>query len=238
LLDLGREPASFCNDSIRSRRIDSGQLKGEDMKNIYYTVGFVLLTLFAGCSTGTNTNTAYNSNRASGNSTLGNAANTVANSMSNAANTVSNAVSSATTTSDPDFVKEAAMGGMAEVELGKVASTKATNPEVKKFAQMMVTDHSKANEELKALATKKGIALPAELDSSHKSMLDDFKGKAAASFDKDYVDDMVDDHEKDVAAFENKAKNATDPDIKAFAEKTLPTLRKHLEAIKALHSKL
>ena len=206
------------------------------MRNIYSIVGFVLLITLAGCSTNTNTNTATNTNRAG--STVGNAANGIANTVGNAANSVSNAASSATAASDPDFMKEAAMGGMAEVELGKMASTKATNAEVKKFAQMMVTDHSKANDELKALASKKGIALPAEVDSTHKSAMERLTKATGADFDKDYVEHMVDDHEKDVSAFENKAKNATDPDIKAFAEKTLPTLRKHLEAIKAIQAKM
>ena len=204
------------------------------MRNIHFIIGFVFLVTLAGCSTTTNTNTVTNSNRTA----LGNAANSVANTVSSAANSVSNAVSSATATSDPDFIKEAGMGGMAEVELGKLAATKATNPEVKKFAQMMVTDHSKANDELKALAAKKGITLPAELDSSHKSTIDGLKSKTGADFDKEYVEDMVDDHEKDVDAFADKAKNATDPDIKAFAEKTLPTLRKHLDAIKAIQAKM
>jgi putative membrane protein len=127
---------------------------------------------------------------------------------------------------------------MSEVELGKLASTKAANAEVKKFGQMMVTDHSKANEELKALATKKGWTLPTESDSSHKSTLDTLKNKSGADFDKEYVEEMVDDHVTDVKAFEDKAKNATDPDLKAFAEKTLPTLRKHLDAIKAIQAKM
>ena len=201
------------------------------MRNIHFIIGFVLLVTLAGCSTNTNTNTATNSNRAAGNSSIGNGVNTVA-------NTVSNAVSSVTSTSDPDFIKEAANGGMAEVELGKLASTKAANAEVKKFGQMMVADHSKANADLKALAAKKGIDLPKEVDSSHKSTMESMSKKTGADFDKAYVDDMVDDHEKDVSAFEDQAKNSKDADVKAFAEKTLPTLRKHLEAIKAIQAKM
>jgi putative membrane protein len=135
-------------------------------------------------------------------------------------------------------VNDAAIGGMAEVELGKLASTKATNAEVKKFGQMMVTDHSAANNELKALAAKKGWKLPTDLDSSHKSTLDELKGESGSNFDKEYVEEMVDDHEEDVKAFENKANNATDPDLKAFAQKTLPVLRKHLDAIKAIQQKM
>jgi putative membrane protein len=146
--------------------------------------------------------------------------------------------SNATGSSDTAFVQDAAIGGLSEVELGKIASTKAANAEVKKFGQMMVTDHSKANEELKALAQKKGWTLPTEPDSSHKSTMEDLRNRVGADFDQAYVDEMVDDHEEDVAAFEDKAKNATDPDLKAFAEKTLPVLRKHLDAIKAIQAKM
>jgi putative membrane protein len=169
---------------------------------------------------------------------MGNAANTLGNGYNSAVNTISNTASSVTGSSDSSFVDEAATGGMAEVELGKLASTKGANPEVKEFGQMMVTDHSKANDELKALAAKKGWKLPTDLDSSHKATLDSMRNKVGADFDKDYVQDMVDDHEKDVKAFEDKAKNATDPDLKTFAEKTLPTLRKHLEAIQAIQAKM
>jgi putative membrane protein len=206
-------------------------------RSIFYSACVTVLAVVAmNCSTSTNVNVNTATNRAS--NTLGNAANTVGGAYNSAANTISNATSSVTGTSDSSFVNEAAIGGMAEVELGKLASTKGANPEVKKFGQMMVTDHSKANDELKALATKKGWKLPTELDSSHKATLDSMRSKAGADFDKDYVEDMVDDHEADVKAFEDKAKNATDPDLKAFAEKTLPTLRKHLDAIKAIQAKM
>jgi putative membrane protein len=183
-------------------------------------------------STSVNVNTGNMANRA------GNAANSVGNAANTVANTISNATNSMTGTSDADFVNEAAMGGMAEVELGKLASTKGANAEVKKFGQMMVTDHSKANDELKALAAKKGWKLPTALDASHQSTLESLRNRVGADFDSAYVDDMVDDHETDVKAFEDKAKNATDPDLKAFAEKTLPTLRKHLDAIKAIQAKM
>lgn len=201
------------------------------MKNIFVIVSFISLLFLAlvGCNTNVNTNTAYNANR--GNSTMGNAVNTVSNAISNAASAV-------TGNTDSDFMKEAAIGGMSEVELGRLASTKAANPEVKKFGQMMVADHSKANDELKALAAKKGVSLPTEPDSSHKSTFEDLSKRPGADFDKKYVEEMVDDHEEDVKAFEDKAKNASDPDVRAFAEKTLQVVRKHLDAIKAIQAKM
>jgi putative membrane protein len=140
--------------------------------------------------------------------------------------------------SDTDFMREAAIGGMSEVELGKLASSKAAGSEVKGFGQMMVSDHSKANEELKALAAKKNVTLPTEPDAAHKSTMTALQAKSGADFDREYVSEMIEDHEKDVAAFQDKSQNASDPDVKAFAAKTLPTLRKHLEAIRTIQAKM
>jgi len=139
---------------------------------------------------------------------------------------------------DKDFMNEAAVGGMAEVELGKLASAKAQNADVKKFAQMMVTDHTKANGELKTLASSKSVTLPTELDAEHKSTMTEMQGLSGAEFDKAYVADMLADHEKDVKAFQAQAMSSTDPDVKAFAAKTLPTLQAHLEAVRNLHNKM
>lgn len=141
-------------------------------------------------------------------------------------------------TAHDSFWNEAAAGGMAEVELGKIAATKAQNADVKRFAQMMVDDHSKANEELKSLAAKKNISLPTAVDAKHKSTIDRLQGLSGAAFDRAYVDDMVEDHEADVQAFEKQSKDNPDADVKAFAAKTLPTLRKHLEEIKAIKAKM
>ena len=184
----------------------------------------------------TSTTVNVNSNRSIANS-AGSTVNTVANSAGNAVNSVSNTISNMTNSSSAssadDFMTEAAQGGMAEVQLGKLAASKAKDPEVKKFGQMMVDDHTKANNELKTVAAKKNFTLPADI-GSHKSTLDELTGLSGADFDKEYVEEMVDDHETDVAAFQKQADNGTDPDVKAFAAKTLPVLKKHLEAIKAI----
>jgi len=173
-----------------------------------------------------NSNANYNSNSNSNGSYIG-----------NAANSVSNAASSMMTATPESFVKDAAEGGMAEVQMGKLAATNAKDPDVKAFGQMMVTDHSKANDELKALAQKKNYQLPADI-GSHKSDMDDLSKEKGADFDKDYVDQMVDDHETDVKNFQRQAENGTDPDVKAFAAKTLPTLQKHLDRIKQIQAKM
>ena len=139
--------------------------------------------------------------------------------------------------SPEEFLKEAAAGGMAEVAMGKLAAQKAVDAEVKKFGQMMVTDHSKANEELKELARSKNINLPND-PNAHKDEMDTLMRATGKDFDREYVDIMVQDHEKDVAAFEKQAENSSDPDVRAFAAKTLPTLKKHLEVNKQIESNM
>lgn len=139
---------------------------------------------------------------------------------------------------DKEFVMKAAQGGMAEVSGGQTAATQAANADVKAFGNQMVTDHSKANDELKQLATTKGLALPADTDDEHKKKLAEMAKKTGADFDKAYMKDMVEDHEKDVKEFENASKNAQDPDLKAWAAKTLPTLQHHLEMAKATNAKV
>lgn len=196
------------------------------------------LAMMSACGgNGSNTNVTVNRGNTNTGSTMGNAANSASNAGSTVANSVSNAASSLTTPSPDTFMEDAAQGGMAEVELGKLASSKAQDPEVKKFGQMMVTDHTKANAELKALAAKKNFQLPTDL-GSHKSDLDSMSKLSGAEFDQEYVDNMVDDHEDDVAAFQKMADSGTDPELKAFAAKTLPVLKKHLDAIKAIQTKM
>ena len=204
------------------------------MKKAIFGVSVLAIgtAVLAACGdTSVNVNTSRVAN------TAANAANTVANTAANAANTVANTVTKATVTGPADFVEEAAQGGMAEVELGKLASTKAKDPEVKKFGQMMVADHTKANSELKTLAQSKKWTLPTDM-GSFKDTHDDLSKLSGEEFDRAYVDQMVEDHDADVEAFEEQAKGSTDPELKAFAAKTLPTLRKHLETIKAIQARL
>jgi putative membrane protein len=163
--------------------------------------------------------------------------NTSMNTAGNGSNVTGNSSSRMSADSHEDFMHEAAQGGMAEVEMGKLAAQKGQNAEVKKFGQMMVTDHSKANEELKGIATKKSVPLPADL-GTHKSSMDKLSSLSGAEFDRTYVQMMVEDHEKDVAAFQKQADSGTDPEVKAFAAKTLPTLKKHLTAIQEIEKKL
>ena len=132
---------------------------------------------------------------------------------------------------DEAFIKKAAIGGMAEVKLGEIAKEKAKQQGVKEFGSMMADDHGKANAELKSLCESKQVKVPADHDQKHQSKIEHLQKLSDADFDKAYVDEMVADHKKDVAEFEEASKSAKDPEVKAFAEKTLPTLRAHLDRV-------
>ena len=139
---------------------------------------------------------------------------------------------------DAKFAVAAANGGMAEVELGQLAQQKAANAKVKDFGAMMVTDHTKANDEMKALAKTKGITLPVAIDTDEQKVKDDLSAKSGADFDKAYVSNMIDDHKKDIKEFEDASKNCKDADLRVFAVKTLPTLKMHLDAIQKIHDSM
>ena len=129
--------------------------------------------------------------------------NTMSNSnMSNSMMNSNSASNKSVSSADTDFMNKAAQGGMAEVELGKLAASKGANADVKKFGQQMVDDHSKANSELKTVAASKSITLPTEVNAEQKAMMDKLSKLSGAAFDKEYVKGMVEDHEKDVADFE------------------------------------
>ncbi len=127
---------------------------------------------------------------------------------------------------DKTFMKKAAKGGMMEVAMGKMAEQNAQSDDVKSFGKRMVTDHSKANDELKSIASKKGVQLPSKEHS----------GKWTS--DKAYMDMMVKDHEKDLAEFKEEASNGSDPDVKKFADDTAKIVQEHLDLAKETQGKL
>lgn len=138
---------------------------------------------------------------------------------------------------DATFVKMAASSGMEEVEVSKIATEKAKGADVKKFAEMMIKDHTKANEELKTAAKAAGIEVPAKLLEKNQKHLDTFKDYKGTDFDKDYVTHQVADHEEAVALFTRASKELTNKELKEFATKTLPHLQHHLEDAKKLQKK-
>ncbi len=183
-------------------------------------------------------NTTVNSNRTMTNMNSNTAV--VLNSNTNMmnANMMNANMNSNVSSADKEFMNKAAQGGMAEVKLGELAASKAQSPEVKAFGQRMVVDHGKANTDLKALAAEKSVSLPADVSSEQKEVYDKLSKLSGAEFDKEYVKEMVEDHEKDVAEFKKESTGAEGSGVKAFASKTLPTLESHLDQIKTISGKM
>jgi putative membrane protein len=136
---------------------------------------------------------------------------------------------------DIKFAVTAANGGLAEVALGKLALEKTTNIAVKNFADMMVDEHSKINDDLAQIATAKGIPLPATPDAVHLEKAGELRKMSEANFDKAYVAAMVDGHKKTLELMSNEAKNGKDADLKEFAAKTAKVVYRHLKAINNIY---
>ena len=149
--------------------------------------------------------------------------------------TIAAPAGAAGTSADKGFIEKAAIGGMAEVEMGNLAQQKASNEQVKQFGSRMVQDHGKANAELKQIAGAKGIDLPSALEGEHKKELERLSRLSGSAFDREYMHHMVADHKKDIAEFQNEAKSGKDSEVKAFADKSLPTLRDHLKQAESVN---
>ena len=202
---------------------------------VIVAIGLLAVGASAGIkSSGQNSNQNSNSNTANANTSQNRNANRSNRNSSNANATGEQAAMGSLNSKDHDFIMEAAMGGLMEVELGRVAAQKGTSEAVKQFGQRMVDDHSKANTELMTLAQSKGITLPTTLDDKHRSELTKISAMTGAEFDRAYSKMMLSDHKKDVSEFEKQSTRGTDPDLKAFATQTLPTLQEHLQMAKAL----
>lgn len=136
---------------------------------------------------------------------------------------------------DAQFVTKAAEGGQFEVEVAKLAADKASSPEVKSYAQMLVDDHSAANDKLRQIATSHNVALPASLPADKKREIDMLSKLSGPEFDKQFVKIVgVKDHSHDISEFEKASKTAKADDVKNFAESSLPALKKHMTAAEKL----
>ena len=137
-----------------------------------------------------------------------------------------------------EFISDAASGGMMEVELGTMAVQNASSQDVKDFGRKMIDDHSKVNDELKSIAAAENVPVPAQLKTTNRDEVDKLSKLSGSDFDKEYINTMVEDHQKDIKDFEDMAQNAQSPDLKAFAQKQLPILREHLKMAQDIQSKL
>jgi putative membrane protein len=131
--------------------------------------------------------------------------------------------------SDTEFAKRAAEGGMAEIKLGQLAEDKGTAEAVKDFGKRMMTDHSKADDELKSAASKDKVTLPSSVDAKDQATYDRLSKLSGEAFDRAYARAMVRDHYMDVVEFRSEASEGKDASIKGFASQTLPTLEDHLK---------
>ena len=139
---------------------------------------------------------------------------------------------------DKDFVTSTGKGGKAEVELAQDALSHAENADVKSFAQKLVDDHTKANGELETYATGHGVTIPSEMEGKMKEAKERLMKLTGKNFDQAFVKQMVEDHTSTIKAFEDESKKGTDTDLKAWVDKTLPTLRDHLKMAENLQKKV
>ena len=135
---------------------------------------------------------------------------------------------------DTNFILAAAQGGMTEVKLGELASTSGVRDDVKSFGLMMVKDHTAINDDLQALASKKGVTLPVSLDSKHQAMVDKMASLTGSGFDDAYISGMIKAHTKDAKAFKAESAATSDADIKIFLDKSIPVVDAHLQHITAM----
>ena len=138
------------------------------------------------------------------------------------------------TSKEAAFIKKAADGGMAEVELGKVAANKGQRDDVKQFGERMVSDHGKANENLKSIASTLQVTVPDKLSQKHQAMVDKMSKMSGTAFDTAYINAMVSDHETDIAEFEKERGQVTNEDLKKFIDDTVPVMKEHLEMAKKM----
>lgn len=135
---------------------------------------------------------------------------------------------------DKKFAMKAAKDGLAEVQLGQLAQQKAASPQVKEFGQTLVNDHTQANQELQQIAQGAGMTLPSQPSNKEQEAMQKLQNLSGPAFDKAFVRDEIKDHRKDIGEFQKEAQSGSDPALKAFAEKTLPVLQKHLQMAQSL----
>lgn len=134
-------------------------------------------------------------------------------------------------TMDRTFIEEAAIGGLFEVRSAQLALERSDDPQIKQIASMILEDHQKANQELEAIARRKGIAAPQRLSQRYQEMFDQLQNAQGAQFGREFQDVQEKAHEDAIRLFERQAREGQDPDLKSFAERTLPVLRKHMDHV-------
>jgi len=138
---------------------------------------------------------------------------------------------------DQDFVEKAASGSLAEVQAAQLAQQRGSSPQIKQFANRMITDHTQASAELQQIADQENITLPTQPSAKDMAATRKLSGLNGPAFDTAYAQDMLHDHQQDVALFRKQAQSGQDPALKAFAQKTLPILQQHLQLAQGLQTR-
>lgn len=138
---------------------------------------------------------------------------------------------------DADFAREAAQGGMAEVQIGQLVQQKSSNPQVKQFGQMLMQDHQTANQQLMQIARQSNMQVPASPNSEQMAEMKKLQGLSGAQFDQQVAQYEVKDHQQDINVFEQEAQSGKDPALRSFAQQTIPVLQKHLKMAQTLAAK-
>ncbi|MER3494999.1 MAG: DUF305 domain-containing protein [Mastigocladus sp. ERB_26_2] len=139
--------------------------------------------------------------------------------------------------SNQEFVTQATQGNLAEIELGQLAQKRAASAEVKQYAQQMIKDHTQAQNQLKQLAAQKKLTVPQSVGEQNKQVAANLSKLSGVDFDRAYMNQMVQDHQKTVSLFQREAEQGQDPDLQAFASTKLPTLQQHLQQAQSLADK-
>jgi putative membrane protein len=194
------------------------------------------LSLVVGCHSSKTTDTypsdsAYSTSR-------GTTTNTSTGSTGYNATTPTQNQSQTLASSDADFLREANRGNLEEVEIARVALRQTNNEQVRTFAQRMIDDHTRMNDEVMQLARQKGLSLDSQLPSDARNDVNRFAQMNGADFDRQYIRGMVQDHQKDADAFDRTARTATDSSVRSLASRDLPTIREHLRMAKDLDQTL
>ena len=150
-------------------------------------------------------------------------------SSSTTSTTTQHSSKSSKSSKDDAFVREAAAGNLAEIKMGQLALDKSSSPDVKQFAQRLIDDHTKANDQLSTLAQQKQVTLPTEPMAKEQKKATQLQSLSGAAFDKAWTNDMVMDHKKDVAKYAKESTQAKDADVRQYASTTLPVLKTHLQ---------
>lgn len=190
-------------------------------KNTIYAFGFMALTIggLTACNSGTPENDSVDS-------------------AQKVNEVVQESATPTASSDDADFAVKAANSGMTEIEASKLALSTSTNANVKKYAQMIIDEHTAAGAKLGSLASSKNITVPTALSTDSQDKINDLGKKKGKDFDKAYVDMMVSDHKDAVDAFQKENSNTADADLKAFTAETIPVLQKHLDEAKAWQDKM